>query len=276
MTNNEDVRVFESRYLKRTCEVHIDNFKKKMKTSMTGTKYEVNLFSDGCLKFTAIIYPAGVNADSKGHVSVYLRNASPVEAYVNYSFAVGNHVKMTNNRFFKNMNEQECSFGFDKFLPHDDKRIFYKFILSVTVDVVRASIAKPMDQMQVDTALGSKLEALDCKLSDIKATIQNSHQEKQPDATLGSRLEALGSKLTDLKATIQTCPQSRPLPCPECPICLDDMKPPTKIIHCKGGHLICEKCEAKPGVKFCPTCREEFNGRAVGMEKHLRQLFGHE
>jgi len=80
-----------------------------------------------------------------------------------------------------------------------------------------------------------------------------------------------------LADTIQTIPQARalrPLPCPECPVCLDDMKPPTKIIQCIGGHLICEECQASPSVQSCPTCSEEFTGRAVGMEGHLRQLFG--
>lgn len=266
MSNVKDIQVFESRNLKRTCEVQIDNFKEKVKTLIPGTKFEVNLFSDGCLKFVAHIYPAG-ESSSAGYVSVFLHNASPVEAYVNYSFSVENHtLQAANNRLFKIMNHEECTWGFGKFMIHDDELILDKFILSVTVDILRTSIAKPMDQMQVDTTLGSKLEALDSKVSDLKAN----------ETTLGSKLEALDSKLTDLKATIQTCPQARPLPCPECPICLDDMKPPTKIIHCKGGHLICEKCKAKPGVQFCPTCREEFNGRAVGMEKHLRQLFGHE
>ena len=57
---------------------------------------------------------------------------------------------------------------------------------------------------------------------------------------------------------------------------MEDMKPPTKIILCKGGHLICEKCKGKPMVQVCPSCREDFIGRAVGMEGFLRQLFGAE
>ena len=41
--------------------------------------------------------------------------------------------------------------------------------------------------------------------------------------------------------------------CPECPICFDEMKPPTKIAQCLSGHLICLHCKERPEVNilFC-------------------------
>ena len=32
------------------------------------------------------------------------------------------------------------------------------------------------------------------------------------------------------------------LPCPECPVCFDSMKPPTRILQCVSGHLVCVEC----------------------------------
>jgi hypothetical protein len=30
--------------------------------------------------------------------------------------------------------------------------------------------------------------------------------------------------------------------CPECPVCLDSMKPPARIVQCEAGHLLCVQC----------------------------------
>ena len=32
------------------------------------------------------------------------------------------------------------------------------------------------------------------------------------------------------------------LPCPECPVCYDSMKPPARILQCVSGHLVCVEC----------------------------------
>ena len=228
---------------KRSCEVHIDNFKVKTKTLLPGTEFEANLLGER-LKLVVVIYPAGRTFGSKGYVSVQLRNDSPYEAVLNYSFAVGSHVCKRYEVSFKGANKVGDRWGIDKFMSHEDEELSDKFVLTVTVGVWRAGAAESVDQAQVDTAL------------------------------LASQLEALDSKISALTVNIQTSSPARLLPCPECPICLDDMKPPTKIIQCRGGHLICGKCQTRPSVKFCPSCREEFTGRAVGMEGYLRQLFG--
>ena len=63
------------------------------------------------------------------------------------------------------------------------------------------------------------------------------------------------------------------LPCPECPVCLEMLLPPIRIIQCSNGHLVCEVCQSQPQLSCCPTCREEFTGRATAMEQHLASLF---
>eukprot|EP00092_Neocalanus_flemingeri_P009793 GFUD01010551.1.p1 GENE.GFUD01010551.1~~GFUD01010551.1.p1 ORF type:complete len:230 (-),score=76.73 GFUD01010551.1:58-747(-) len=60
-------------------------------------------------------------------------------------------------------------------------------------------------------------------------------------------------------------------PVPECPVCLEEMKPPLKIFNCRNGHLVCSEC--RPRLTVCTNCREEYTGRATAVEQMLRQMF---
>jgi len=59
---------------------------------------------------------------------------------------------------------------------------------------------------------------------------------------------------------------------PECPVCLEEMVPPTRIFQCRNGHLICETCKSGLSPCICPKCRQEVTGRATDMEAFLRSL----
>jgi len=63
------------------------------------------------------------------------------------------------------------------------------------------------------------------------------------------------------------------LPCPSCPVCRTAMAPPTVIMQCTNGHLVCEPCHAKLHVTTCRTCLGEYVGRALGLEQYLQSLF---
>lgn len=43
----------------------------------------------------------------------------------------------------------------------------------------------------------------------------------------------------------------------ECPVCLTEAEPP--IFGCRQFHLLCSACAASPGLRTCPTCREELD-----------------
>eukprot|EP00092_Neocalanus_flemingeri_P040507 GFUD01044112.1.p1 GENE.GFUD01044112.1~~GFUD01044112.1.p1 ORF type:complete len:166 (+),score=67.16 GFUD01044112.1:103-600(+) len=60
----------------------------------------------------------------------------------------------------------------------------------------------------------------------------------------------------------------------ECPVCLEEMRPPVRIHQCVDGHLLCGLCRENPAILICPICRGKIMGRAVGMEKLARALFG--
>merc|ERR1719500_385044 len=59
---------------------------------------------------------------------------------------------------------------------------------------------------------------------------------------------------------------------PECPVCLEEMAPPTRIFQCRNGHLICEPCKTGLRPCICPKCRQEMTGRATDTEAILRSF----
>jgi len=60
----------------------------------------------------------------------------------------------------------------------------------------------------------------------------------------------------------------------ECPVCLEEMRPPKKIWQCSDGHAICDFCRKKPTVTCCPVCRKYIVGRSNIAEKLARCVFG--
>ena len=53
---------------------------------------------------------------------------------------------------------------------------------------------------------------------------------------------------------------------PECPICMEEMTPPTKIVQCLKGYKICEPCSQREDVMFFTGHRKTgFMGRDLGM-----------
>jgi len=59
----------------------------------------------------------------------------------------------------------------------------------------------------------------------------------------------------------------------ECPVCLNEMKPPTRIWQCSQGHPLCAPCRKNPAITQCPTCRMGFVGRNTALEKIALALF---
>merc|ERR1719430_465483 len=60
---------------------------------------------------------------------------------------------------------------------------------------------------------------------------------------------------------------------PECPVCMEKMKPPLRIFNCDNGHLICSTCRPRISEAKC-HCRALYRGRATAMEQIIRQLIG--
>merc|ERR1712172_159417 len=83
--------------------------------------------------------------------------------------------------------------------------------------------------------------------------------------------ERAAKKAEELKTERNVSAPSLPQ-IPECPVCLEEMAPPTRIFQCRNGHLICETCKRGLSPCICPKCRQEMIGRATDMEAFLRSL----
>eukprot|EP00092_Neocalanus_flemingeri_P028665 GFUD01031126.1.p1 GENE.GFUD01031126.1~~GFUD01031126.1.p1 ORF type:complete len:521 (+),score=127.53 GFUD01031126.1:84-1646(+) len=62
---------------------------------------------------------------------------------------------------------------------------------------------------------------------------------------------------------------AKTLAAPECPYCMEELRPPGRIFQCFTGHLICQKCLANPSIRECPTCSQKIIGRNRGLENFL-------
>ena len=63
----------------------------------------------------------------------------------------------------------------------------------------------------------------------------------------------------------------------ECPICMEMMRPPTRIWQCPQSHLVCETCRDRLDNFVCPSCKTEtVTQRARVAENMARALFANQ
>jgi hypothetical protein len=76
----------------------------------------------------------------------------------------------------------------------------------------------------------------------------------------------------------------------ECPVCFEEMRPPTNMFQCRQGHVVCQvfcyglcrlsytnvllqNCRNKGRLTECPSCRGSIVGRNFAMEKLAEEYF---
>ena len=124
------------------------------------------------------------------------------------------------------------------------------------------------------------MEKIKIVAEELKADVQNVEVKLKEVITTrdvklrADFLEEMSKVQKNLKAEIVKVKTPAAEFIPECPICLHQMAPPTKIVHCVKGHKLCETCSKKEAVKSCPSCKTAFMGRDFGMEAFIRELAG--
>ena len=78
---------------------------------------------------------------------------------------------------------------------------------------------------------------------------------------------AVNTEMMVLKAEVAKSGPTVSLP--ECPICMQDMAPPTRIIQCQMGHKVCEPCHDAAmgrGRRDCPghSLRHQLHWKGPG------------
>jgi len=118
------------------------------------------------------------------------------------------------------------------------------------------------------TAMFAKHETEMKELKKVKKTEILKHVEEDD---VMKKLKSQKKELNQHLAKLNAKPEIKT--CPECPVCFDSMKPPTRILQCVSGHLVCVECAGKMEKFICPTCKQEISGRATAMERFLRTLY---
>ena len=246
-------------------KIEIQDFLKKIKTFRTGRSIHSRYFWIGESKFIIEVYPKGNSNKNKDSVSVYLSNIGEWGVKIHCQLSAGQV-----SRRGENVLNYHNRCGFPNFVSHDrcrngdvledDGSFLLHYELTLLEEEVTQDRGLDMDSAKV-SRLKTELESLTDEVRNLSIQLKKSE-------------EKTAKKIKSLQNTIlnmNTAPQSKP--CPECPICYNEMKPPSRIYSCRNGHHVCEECNAQPQVTECPTCREPFVGRATGMEEFLRQLF---
>merc|ERR1712059_97425 len=138
---------------------------------------------------------------------------------------------------------------------NETNKVISSVVAKLRADVERMSQSKEFDvsylltavEKKIDTFAGNMLKKVD--LNDAKL----SEEAKQ----LQTQVETLQDcVLTQGSAADTTRPRS--VKAPECPYCMEELRPPAPIFQCLSGHLICEGCKDNPTIRNCPSCHRHF------------------
>ena len=121
-----------------------------------------------------------------------------------------------------------------------------------------------------------ELEIVEEKDKDILAEKEDlrTRFEKEMES-LDEQMTKNKRKTSDLERALQSRMKFVRIPkTPECPICLEEMRPPTQIFNCNNGHLVCGECRPKVINDMCTTCRTvKYMGRATAVEQMISEMF---
>jgi len=232
--------------------IRIFDFGQKMKTWGFGRPVQSLPIEIGQSEFAIEIYPNGYEKDDIRNISVYVSNMNDWDVMVEAKVSIG-----TLSFAYVDKIDSNGYHGWPKFCSH---KMLWKFLDDRDLDI-SADIKLVWEYFPGKQTLQAEVRGLKSEVTDLNRKIETLER------TMISNFKSLGLTAEEKKSVSSS-------PCPECPICFDEMKPPTRIAQCMSGHLICLKCRERPEISSCPTCKKQFTGeRAIGMENFLRTLF---
>lgn len=129
------------------------------------------------------------------------------------------------------------------------------------------------EKAKIEKMLEQQIKDLETVFLEKKITLQNKFtKQKEKSESIISKLETVKVNL-DMKSLLE--PGGGAISELECPVCLEEMRPPVRIWQCVSGHAVCEGCRKSPLVKDCPTCRQKIVGRNILAEKLAKSLYPH-
>jgi len=197
-------------------------------------------------RFKLSVHPCGNGKANAGYVSVYLQNDSAHSVIVNCSV----HIEGEEFTFDNQMIDPLGSYGWSQLMENSrvDKD------LDITVD----TILQQEEIEDEDEGLGDR-KYMKKKLQGVGGDL----------VKVKGEMKEIKDEIKEMKEELKRS-RGKAFPIPECPICFNEMKPPTRIIQCMKGHKLCEPCHNRPEVMNCPSnCKSGFMGRDLGMEAFI-------
>ena len=231
-----------------------------------GSQISLKSFYVDGVKLKLGLYPNGATNKDKDHTSIYVENMSPDDIKIDYELSMGYRKEIVNGDIIK----ASDGYGFPQFFKHS----LHSFLHN-SKDDKNLEIVWNIKKVWKDFTDGEKIETEEqMKRLQIQVNNQNVQMKQMMEGinNLESQMKQLlkvHNNNADNMANKQTVPK------PECPVCMEDMGPGTRIMQCEAGHFLCWSCSLKPEIgRVCPSCREPFVGRAHGMEAYLKTVIG--
>ena len=230
--------------------IKISGFENKMQTWRPGREVWSKVFCHGESEFCMNIYPNGNEKKNKGFISVFLINRNDWDVKVDITFHIG---KQRKDGYFKIL--ANSSRGWPQFCKHreilaetaldDEGKLTTTMLLAdiweevicdgkVTKKLLEESKEEVEDLKSDITLLKKEMKSLNSKTESGKKDIKKMLPETQNElACLRSEVADLRDDMKTLisqfKSLGNTSNRVSTIPCPECPICFEEMKPPMHI-----------------------------------------------
>jgi len=291
------------------------NMKKILNTSRVGREIYSKVFKIGKSEFQIKLYPNGDLEEDKGYFSVYLFNRTNWRVKVSFKTCVidddddddeddsdgSNYHDKTKNEIefvcrFGTANSNSNAYGTRRFLSHQTcreliskkgslKLLFNLEILEEEVTFSRdLTLEQPTDKIE---NLEKIISSLKCQLENTKSDTEGLkvlvNDQKQIIQSNSLEMQSVKSCLKDLKAVFETNlhPASTKQPQRihlECPICMESVQPPMRLMQCGQGHIICDSCFGKLerrglcGLRSCTVCMQDIIGRPTVLEQIMKLI----
>lgn len=221
-------------------KVRVKSFRHKMNTWENGRVIRLKSFNIDGVDLKLEIYPNGEDESITSHVSVSVVNLSNLDISMVFDLSLGREELQDWNYNLKKSGSDHSILIFEKFFDH--KKIRKRDTdedLEITFTVKR--LWKEFANDEINLSIDQ------------------------------TRMDFLEKSMKNLMSKVET--SSGKLPYPECPICLENMTPETRIMQCGLGHFLCQECFDRLDYSSCPTCSKAITGRCHGMETYLKTLF---
>ena len=230
---------------KATLTLEVTNFPAAWAAAKKGDWIQSSPCTLGGAQFRIEVNPSGPKDNDK--VSVYLRNRSDVSVAADFTVMVADRKKSWTNVVFMS----KVGWGWRDFIGQEDVGETLNLVAEITL--TREEVIKVEDN----------LEKLTNEMTKMKLGMESSKEPIDRNClmeTINQAVETINIKQAEMMKKIDNIKE--PIRIPECPICLEDLRPPLRIAQCQQGHKVCEPCSQREEVKGCPEgCQGGFMGR---------------